>query len=101
MRMSPKIKERFEVTGWSVAIAMLSVVIWFLVQINNKIDYSYKANVEQQEINKGIDEKMKDLKIGQATLSTRQDFLSERLYTVEAKLKFKIDEKDSHQNQNQ
>lgn len=96
MRMTPQIKERFEITGWSVAIALLSVCVYFLVRINNKIDYTYDMVVIQKEINLNVQEKFNrhsqehekinhEIKV----LDTRQDIVSERLYSLEALEKYR------------
>jgi len=86
MRMSPKIKERFEITGWTIALSLLGVIIWFLVKINDKIDYSYESNVTQKETNINVKDAINDLRKHDAVLDTRQDFLSERFYTLEGKV---------------
>lgn len=96
MRMSPKIKERVEITGWGMAMALLSVCVYFLIRINNKIDYTYDMVVIQKEINLNVQEKFNkvhsehdELNHAIQVLDTRQDIISERLYSLEAIQKYK------------
>ncbi len=91
MYMSPKLKERFEFTGWAIVTSLLSVCVYFLVRLNDKIDYSYKANVEQMEINKSVKESLEKYETAIMVNDARMDKISERFYSLEAIIKYSHD----------
>lgn len=67
---------------------MTGVGVYFAKMINDKIEYSYKATVEQRLIN----EERKDHDIKQDEIISindkRMDILSERFYSIEAIVKY-------------
>lgn len=58
MNMSPKAKENVIITWRIAALGLLSGILFFLTKLNDKIDYSYEANVKQQIINENIWQRM-------------------------------------------
>lgn len=85
MLMSPKLKENVEITWRVLALSMLSFCVWFLIRINDKIDYSYDANVKQQEINKNVAEKLDHLIQVSRKLDLDFDRLADRQFQYESK----------------
>lgn len=85
MLMSPKLKENVEITWRVLALSMLSFCMWFLIRINDKIDYSYDANVKQQEINKNVAEKLDHLIEVSRKLDLDFDKLADRQFQYESK----------------
>lgn len=85
MLMSPKLKENVEITWRVLALSMLSFCVWFLIRINDKIDYSYDANVKQQEINKNVAEKLDHLIEVSRKLDLDFDRLADRQFQYESK----------------
>lgn len=100
--MTPKTKERFVLTWRIVTIALLSfssimvsVAVWFLVQIYSQIQHSYKAVVAQEQINKYESEHRVNTMVRMDKFEARlteqenaEDKISERLYSVEAIVKY-------------
>lgn len=96
MRMSPKQEEKFVLTWRVVCLGLLTITttavsfgVYFLVKLNDKIDYSYRANVMQEFKNDEIEREIKELESKDEVIDTRQDIISERLYSLEAIIKYK------------
>lgn len=101
--MTNKIKDNIlNINRWYLSImatissALLGLVLYFVVKLTDKIDYSYKFNVVQEQINVAvqndfnmIDERFKEINHDITKQDTRQDIISERLYSVEALLRYK------------
>lgn len=83
MRMSPKLKENVEITWRVVALGLLSVCVYFLVKINDKVDYSYKANVEQAVTNQSVSGRIITLEAQVDRLGVTVADLRERQYKLE------------------
>jgi hypothetical protein len=94
--MSPQQEEKFVLTWRVVCLFLLTITstavsfgVYFLVKLNDKIDYSYRANVMQEFKNDEIEGEIMEMKKKDIELDTRQDIVSERLYTVEALVKYR------------
>lgn len=83
--MTKKLLEKGDIVWKTVAMALLSVCVYFLIQINDKVDYSYKFNVEQNMINQSTNSRIITLEAQADRLGLNLAELRERLYTIQTR----------------
>jgi len=72
----------------TIIAAMSSIGVKLLIQLNNKVEYSYKANVQQEMTNEHLNDKIETLNVMLKDVDTDQAVISERLYSIEAMVKY-------------
>jgi len=89
--MKPQAKQKVDITWRVVATALLSVLLYFAIKIDNKIDYSYEANVKQQIINENNKKVLEDISSITRKLDIDLDRLADRQYNLESKFYSRVD----------
>lgn len=72
----------------SIMTAMIGIGVYFAKQINDKVEYSFKANVEQQIKNEEFKNNAAKYEEAILIIDSRMDKISERFYSLEAIVKY-------------
>jgi len=89
--MTPQAKQKVDITWRVVATALLSVLLYFAIKIDNKIDYSYEANVKQQIINENNKSVLIELRNSYEKLDLSVIKIADRQYLLESKVYRRFD----------
>ena len=81
--MTKRLIEKGDLVWKTVAMGLLSICVYFLIQINDKVDYSYKFNVEQNMINQSTESRIITLEAQADRLGLNLAELREKFYTIQ------------------